>query len=192
MIQDFGDNFAFSRGVRELTDLESIKAILPGCVSIRKTDEEEDRAGIDYVATLRRGAEVFIDSKTRKRGCSKYWKSYPEVALEIWSVRPGGKYGIPWDRRKPGWTLNEKSNVDMIFYSWDSADTKDTYLVGFQSLRMAFRMHFDLWTKIFKHDIQDSKSWESEAIFVPIDVVLAGIRDAAQNTVREPLPLFAE
>lgn len=194
IVHGFADKFAFSRGQREKTDLDTIKVQLTGCVSVVKTDEHMDRTGIDYIATLRGGAEVLIDGKTRTPGCSKYWRRGPELALEIWSVRPGGKYGTPTERRKTGWTLNEKSNVDMIFFSFDPKDTADVYLIGFQGLRMAFHQHFDMWKERYKRDVQDSGGWESECLFVPVSEVQDAIAVAARNVSRgvDGMPLFGE
>ena len=100
MNYNFDEQLAYSRGVREATDLQTIAALIPGCISVVKTDIEQDRAGIDYVATLRKGARILIDAKTRKRGCSQHWRQGPELALETWSVLPDDK-----NKGKVGWTL---------------------------------------------------------------------------------------
>ncbi len=178
---DFQTQLDFSRGVREVSDIDTIRNMIPGCISVLKTREEMDRQGVDYIARLRKGDELLIDAKTRVRGCSKYWKSEPEVALEVWSVRPGGKYQTPQSREKTGWTLSESKHVDLILYTFDPIDCDDVFLVSFPLLRMAFHRHFGKWTKPmneggFKRDIQDSFRWESECIFVPIGVVHDGIK----------------
>ena len=179
MQHDFAEKLAFTRGVREATDTDTIFSMLPGCISVRKTDTQQDKQGVDFVATLRRGTEVLIDSKTRTPGASRYWQSGPELALEIWSVLPGGKYAVQPGREKAGWTLNEASPADMILYTFDPADSSDAFLVGFQPLRMAFRAFFAEWRGKYKIDIQDSGSWQSECVFVPACVVLDGIKSAS-------------
>ncbi len=181
---DFQTQLDFSRGVREVSDMDTLRAMIPGCVSVLKTHEEMDRQGVDYIARLRKGDELLIDAKTRIRECSKYWKSEPEVALEIWSVRPGGKYQTPQNRGKTGWTLSESKHVDLILYTFDPFDCDDVFLVSFPLLRMAFQRHYRQWTKPmneggFKRGIQDSFHWESECIFVPIGVVHQGISAAS-------------
>lgn len=166
----------YSRGVRERTDLETLRDLIPGCISVIKTDPDTDRSGTDYVATLRRGAEIWIDAKTREPGASRWWEgSGPELALEIWSVRPGGKYRTPEARAKVGWTLNEASQTDMVYYTFDPSDTDEVFLIPFQHLRIAFRQFWPNWKAKYRIYTQDSYQWESQCIFVPANVVLRAI-----------------
>lgn len=191
MTHDFDDKLKFSTGVRQSTDLATIQAMIPGCVTVIKTDHNTDRKGIDYVATLRRGAEVLIDGKARKPGAKRFWRyGEPELALEVWSVRPGGKHKMPMSRTKTGWTLSEKSNVDMIYYSYDLADTNRVFLVPFQVLRIAFRLNFHAWKARYGAEPQYSSSrsgaeWESEAIFVPWSEVDGAMSAVEQNVSRD-------
>ena len=171
----FQERLGFSLGRRKDTDIETIMSILDGCESCVKTDHAMDLTGIDYVATLRRGAEVNIDAKARDAGASKFWdENIPDLALEIYSVVPeSGRPG------KPGWTLNESSNVDLILFTFDPVDTRDAFLIGFQHLRMAFRRQYRHWTMFYKHGWQKSESWTSECVFVPAPVVLSAITEAS-------------
>jgi hypothetical protein len=179
----FADKLAFTRGIREATDTATILRLLPGCVSVTKTDNETDRCGVDFIADLRRGAKVLIDSKTREPGAAHWWRhDEPEFALEIWSVCAGGKYAMPDNKKKIGWTLNESTPVDMILYTFDPADSMEAFLIGFQPLRMAFRSYFHQWCKKYERKTQDSKTWESECVFVPASVCLAGIMRASRLT----------
>jgi hypothetical protein len=181
------DDLVFSRGEIQNTDAETIKAMIHGCVSVSQAHEATDRNGIDYIATLRRGARVFIDAKTRRSGCSKFWmadqsgKPIPEVALEKWSVMPGGRYR----KRdgKVGWTLCEQKQTDFILYTFDRADSREVFLFAFQLLRIAFRRNIDLWFERFKNDIQDSGTWQSQAVFVPVDLVMDAVRSCSHATV---------
>ena len=171
MIHDFEQKFEFSLGEREQFDIRLIKKILPGCVDIQKTDDEQDIAGIDYVAMLRGGATVNIDAKTREKGASRYWKNNePELALEIWSV-------VPDDRHtgKTGWTLSESSNVDYILYTFDSSDCNKFFFLPFQLLRTAFRDNCSDWCEQYAVKTQHSNNWDSRAVFVPAPVVIAEI-----------------
>lgn len=170
---------AYSRGIRETTDIATIRAMLPGCQDITKTTITQDRAGIDYVATLRGGAQVLIDAKTREPGASRWWTGEPELALEIWSVMPGGRYNVPRECAKAGWTLSERTSVDLILYTFDPQDSGAAFLLSFQLLRTAFVRNFAFWTtERYKVGRQDSLSWESTAVFVPVSVVLAAITSA--------------
>lgn len=175
-MHDFKLKLRASRGVRELTDIETLRDLIPGCVSVVKTDTQTDKQGVDYIATLRRGAEIYIDAKTREPGASRYWNGNgPELALEIWSVMPGGKYNTPQERAKVGWTLCEAKQTDMVYYTFDPSDSNNVYLIPFQHLRMALRQNAHNWIKRYRRKTQDSYQWESQCIFVPADVVLKAI-----------------
>lgn len=197
-IFDFGERLAFSRGARQASDLASIQAMLPGCVSIRKTNEKQDREGVDYIAILRKGAKVLIDGKARAKGCSRWWCEGPELALEIHSVMPGGKYKTPMNRAKTGWTLSEAVNVDYIYFSFDPSDSVDVFLIAFQHLRVAFRGFFDAWIERYRTEIQETKwnghAWESKCVFVPAYVVMDAIDFVTLGRCRDEdgMPLFPD
>jgi hypothetical protein len=174
---DFATMLEYSRGVRESTDIETIQRMIAGCTGVQKTDEATDRAGVDYIATLRRGTEILIDAKTRTAGCSRWWTKGPELALELWSVRP--EQGISG---KTGWTANEASPVDYILFTFDESDSDQVFLYPFQLLRIAFRRNYHIWKKQgYKTDIQDSGRWTSECIFVPEIVVWTSVRKSMQG-----------
>jgi len=187
MSYDMQDNLVFSKGAAQNTDTATIQAMIPGCVSVDAAMEAADRNGVDYIATLRKGARIFIDAKTRRRGCSKYWRKMadgrhePEVALEKWSVLPGGKYAK--SDGKVGWTLCEQKQTDLILYTFDHEDCRDVFLFPFQLLRIAFKKNIEQWYRTCKVDVQDSGSWQSEAVFVPVTLVFIAIRDISQATV---------
>lgn len=175
-IHSFNEKLAYSRGIRETTDLEVLKQLLTGCTEIVKTTLDQDRSGVDYIATLRKGAAVLIDAKTRTAGCSKYWREGPEIALETWSVLPErGKTG------KVGWTLNESSSVDYILFTFDTVDTNNVFLYPFQLLRVSFRRNLPSWHKKYKVDIQNSGTWKSECVFVPESIVWESLRESMQG-----------
>jgi len=127
-------------------------------------------------------ADVYIDAKTRKKGCGKYWLGEPEVAIELWSVIPeNGKNG------KPGWTLDESKITDLIMYTFDQEDCNEVFLLSFQMLRIAARKNIKNWMNNFKVDIQSSygkrrSHWRSKAVFVPIPIVFNAIQDAQRMT----------
>ena len=149
--------------------------MLAGCIDVRKSDLEDDRDGIDYIATLRRGAEVFIDHKARDRGCSKFWKrGEPELALEKWSVMPSQSciHG------RTGWTLDEAKRTHYTLHTFFPEDSPKAYLLPFQLLRVTFRRHIDQWWARFHHAPQPNNGYTSECLFVPASVVLDGIRQS--------------
>jgi hypothetical protein len=169
MTYDFDERLAFSKARRQDSDIDTLRAMFPTCLSVTKTSEAEDRAGTDYVVQLRRGARLLVDAKARDRGCRQYWKAGPEVALEIWSVKPGGKYG----RRcgVTGWTLDESKEIDLILFTFDPADHAFAYVRPLPLLRETFRRNYGDWITTYKSDTQDSAYWESQCLFVPLVVV---------------------
>lgn len=191
---EFGERLAFSKGVVAATCKETIQNVLPGCVSVENTSLAIDKTGVDYIATLRRGAVVYIDHKAREKGCSQYWQRHadatvePEIALELWSVRPEN------DRPgKVGWTLDEAKQTHYTLHTFDPADSMEAFLIPFQILRKAYKQHFNLWNSGFKHGIQNSGSWTSECVFVPITNIMIALRAAMRiGGVNAPTGELAE
>ena len=177
MKHDFKQKLEFSLGSREQFDKDMLLSVIPGCVDVRKTDVETDKTGVDYIATLRKGAEIYIDAKAREPGARRFWKGGPELALEKWSVVPTGT-----NVGKAGWTLSESTPVDMILYTFDRSDCDRFFLLPFQFLRMAFIRHIAEWGRKYGWKEQSSGGWRSMATFVPADVVLDAI---AMQMVRE-------
>ncbi len=182
MTYDFNHQLTWSLGQQRLSDIETLQAMIPGCVSVSDATRAQQGLGVDYVATLRKGAEILIDAKTRSAGCSKFWfpSGRPELALEFWSVMPDGKFNTPKDSAKTGWTLAEDKQTDLILFKFDPSDSQTVYLVSFQLLRMAFRANANEWRQRFKLDVQESSrngsGWQSEAVFVPATEVYEAMR----------------
>lgn len=160
------DKFNYSRS-KVNSDIEIIKNFFPKCVSVACTEIEKDLAGIDYVAKLNDGAEIFIDVKTREKGASRYWKhGDPELALEIFSIV---------EPPKIGWTLSGQSKTHYILYTFDPADSELFFMLPFQFLRKAFFQNFAAWKKEYGVKQQGSDSWRSSAVFVPAGIVTCAI-----------------
>lgn len=193
MTYDFNERLNFSVGARNGTDSETIMSLLDGCSSVRKNDVPGNDKGVDYIATLRGGAEVNIDVKTREAGCSKYWNratKEPELAIEKWSVMPGGEYETPHERSSAGWTIDESKVTDMILYTFDERDSQIAFLLPFQSLRIASRRMISHWMKRFKVDVQKSRRngrmWQSQAVFVPASEVIAAMETTFSAQIAMP------
>lgn len=171
----FAERLAFSKAQRHETTESTIAAMLDGCADVRSSTRDEERLGVDYVATLRGGALVLIDEKRREQGCSAHWKDgQPELALEIWSVVPEkGNKGVA------GWTLSESKTTDMVLFTFDDEDCDTFYLLPFQHLRMAFRRNFTEWRDLFRvADQRTDGRYQSRCIFVPVDLVRDAIYEA--------------
>jgi hypothetical protein len=173
-LYDFNERLGFSKGRRQDNDLATIKTMIAGCDDVQIAPVDLDRQGVDYIATLRGKAQVLIDAKARDAGCSQHWHGEPELALEDWSVLPeNGNAG------KVGWTLDERKMSDLILFTFAPQDTPICYLISFQLLRIAFRQNCISWRGQYKKDIQDSGTWRSRCVFVPISVVFAAIQSAS-------------
>jgi hypothetical protein len=183
---DFNERLIFSKGRRQDSDIETLRAMFPASCSVIKTSEEQDRAGTDYIITLRRGAQLRVDAKSRDAGCRQYWQRGPEVALETWSVRPDGCYGTPQDRARVGWTLDEAKEIDLILFTFDPRDHVFAYVRPLPLLREAFRRNFGDWRKEYKTATQDSDHWESECVFVPLLVLDQAIEAVSRKQLLIP------
>lgn len=172
MTYDFTERLLFSKGARKDSDIETIVSLLDGCVDVKEHHSNGDDKGVDYIATLRRGTQVLIDAKTREAGCSRFWSNGPELAIESWSVKPGGKFETHRSNAKAGWTVDESKLTDMILYTFSPKDCDTAFLLPFQPLRMAARRNLKDWMGRYKVDTQTSGNWQSEAVFVPADVVI--------------------
>lgn len=187
-IYDFQDSYAFSVGTAEQDDMRTLKKIITNCSAVIRCTSDEDRNGNDYMVKLAGGAEVLIDVKSRRAGCSRFWQGWPEIPIETWSIMPGGVFSTAQDRAKIGWTLCQKKQTDYILFKFDPADCANVFLVGYQLLRMAAQRFVGNWRGLYKQDIQStingSSRWQSEAIFVPINVVHAAIIEVSMGTLQ--------
>ena len=173
MNYDFAERLEFSQGQRGKRDAEILKKAIRDCVNVRKTDTETDKRGIDYIATLKGGAEIGIDVKARDKGISKYWKNGKEdLVLEVWSVYPD----------EQNWTLSDRTNVDLILYTFDEADSKNYYLLPYQLLRMAFWNNGKKWVGKYGVRYSHSGSWSTQVVFVPAVEVIEAIKAEMQRT----------
>jgi len=185
MTYGFQERLDFSQGAKCDSDSETIMSLLHGCASVTPNTGTGNDCGIDYIATLRRGAEVMIDAKTRAAGCSKYWRGEPELAIEIWSVMPGGKFQTCYG--KAGWTLDESKKTDMVLYTFSPLDSPMAFLIPFHSLRMAAVRNVRTWREAYKVDIQETnegrRGWESQAVFVPASVVIKAMEETYSSNI---------
>lgn len=173
-MNNFTEKLNYSLGLQKDIDVEIIQKNIINCVSVVKTDLQMDKTGVDYIATLRNGTKIFIDAKTRMKGCSRYWKCEPELALEMWSVK---------EQRKIGWTLKEDTQVDYILYTFPIEDSNCYYLIPFQLLRMAFIRNGRNWLNQYGSKLQLNQDYHSEAIFVPASVALNAIYSEMQGNI---------
>ncbi len=189
----FDANLAFSRGVRERIDIDTVKKMIGGCKSVIKTGEDQDRLHVDYEATLHGGGVIDIDAKGRRFGAGRFWNTKskgrenirpgePDVAIEKWSVMPTKtrterlRCGCN-HAGKTGWTIDTSSNTHLILYTFDPLDTEEVFLFSFPLLREASRRCLDDWYERYKTGKQFTppkrhrSGWFSEVVLVPVSVV---------------------
>lgn len=181
------ERLGFSKARRQDSDIDTLRAMFPTCASVTKTSEAEDRAGTDYVVQLRRGAQLRVDAKARDRGCRQFWKAGPEVALEVWSVKPSGNVSPG----KTGWTLDESKEIDLILFTFDPQDHPFAYVRPLPLLRETFRRNYSEWRTSYKSATQRtdswSLSWESECVYVPLVIVDQAIEAMSRRKVSQCL-----
>jgi len=166
ILNDWNEKLQFSNKYIP-QDIEMIKNYF-GAVDVEKTDLELDKAGIDYIAYLKDGAEINVDVKRRNHP-ERYWThNEPELVLEMFSVREQGK---------EGWTLSNASNVDYILYAFDGYPS---YMIPFQQLKRVFQLNGRKWMDEYRPKEQINNGWTSEAIFVPASVVLKAIQELSE------------
>jgi len=182
---NLADKLAWSRGIARDTDAETIRSMIPGCVSVEQATVELDRKGIDFIATLRRGATINVDIKARAAGVSRYWRAAPlygvvapepELTIEIWSMMPhNGRPG------KAGWTLDESKLTDYVLYLFDATDTHEAFLLPFQLLRMATVRNLDAWRAASPprhcetNGGPDNGGWRTQSIFIQAWAVIESV-----------------
>lgn len=171
MMYDFKKDLAFSLGENKTFDETLIQKAIPNCVSVRKTNIELDKKGIDYIATLDGGAEINIDAKRRRKGAIR--NGEPVLAIETWSAFPN----------KVGWTYSRSTPVDMVLYLFDPEEWQRFYLIPFQHLRMASISHYYEWKERYKEKEQQNDGWLSKAMFVPASVVLSAVADEMTGAI---------
>ena len=160
---------AESNGEREK---RIIREWFPRAINVVKTGSGIDRAGVDYICELDRGAVVCIDAKTRVPGCSKYWTEGPELAVETSSVV---------EKKIAGWTLSSSTQCDYVLYTFSPEDCGMSFLIPFQALRRALFTHYKEWMDKYKPKRQRScghgGEWTSECLFIPASVVMNAIHE---------------
>lgn len=175
------NDFNFSAKLRGSRDwsgsyVDTIQSLLPGCESVKPCNRAKDRGGADFVASI--GGELLnIDAKTRDSGCSRYWRSGPELAIEYWSACPEYKNETHQDN-KPGWTFDPAKSTNYILYVWEPQDSKDCYLVPIIELSKLASANRLKWADASRLTWQSTNRgrWYSACSFVPAREIVQKIR----------------
>ena len=176
---EFSERLIFSQGERGEKAIKILRNVFPDCIDVRKTDEQTDKKGVDYIVKLKGGAEIGIDIKARDKGVAKYWKNGEEdLLIETWSVYPEEK-----NEGVLGWTLSDKKATNYVLYMFDETESNKYYLLPFQLLRKASLNNIDKWKNEYKVKYACTKNpvgdnWRTQFICVPASVVLEAINQA--------------
>ena len=175
LINDFNEKLKYSMGSQQELDKYLIKKYIHGCTDVIKTDIDDDKSGVDYIAIDRGGATVRIDAKTRTPGSSKYWRhGEPELALERYSVV---------ESKTIGWLFKESSNhPDYILFTFDKSDSNRFYVIPYQQLKVACMKYWKVWEKKYGIKTQANNEYHSDALFVPASVVINAVAECMSIT----------
>lgn len=162
-VHDFRQSLALSHSYEDAPWWEQVyRQAFPGlqsAVSVRQ-DGWAQRGGIDRVLTLASGKTLTVDEKVRA-------EDYEDILLERWSDQ---------ERRVPGW-IQKPLACDFIAYAF--IPSARCYLLPFQGLQRAWRLHGQLWlTRYQPHIEADNGHYVTESVAVPIPVLMEALADA--------------
>lgn len=151
-----------------------------------ETHTDLDKRGADFTAFLGTGRKLMVDVKTRKPGCSRFWKEgRPDLALESWSVVPSSSCptGVV------GWTLDEHKITDLVLFTFAESDTDRCYMLPFQHLRIAFLRFRPTWLKTYGRNGEEARQatargstrYESRCLLVPAITVIGAVAEVCSG-----------
>lgn len=150
-------------------DKDLLRQFFVFCNNVKKTEQDDDLKGIDYIVELRKGCQIAIDVKRRTKGCRKYWKNgVPEASLEIWSDK---------EKRTPGWLFDKRKETDVIVFAFDTDDYNKPFFFSYPILRNAVSRNYDSWRKAYgekkQYNMEDGRTWVGSCVIVPMPVLIA-------------------
>lgn len=141
------------------------RKLFPEINQIRLATIEEDKKGTDYFLDFEQIRSIRIDVKIREQDFGKN-----DLALEVWANM---------EHEKVGWTRDSQKETDYILWLWK--DTARYHFIPFLLLRRIFEIHFKTWMSQFKTAIQDSGDWQSQCVFVPVNIIWRAIYELANS-----------
>lgn len=161
-VHDFAERMAWSEFVAETNDdlFVILRARIPGCVSVERASEADDRSGTDYWAHRARGLRsLSIDLKARSLDPIEAF-GVDDLALETWSVVGA----------KPGWTRDPQKATDYILWLW--TPTRRFFLVPFPALCNVFQRYWEQWSTTYPLRTQPNENYNSQCVLVPRTVLI--------------------
>jgi hypothetical protein len=163
----FQERLDFSNGHSPDPDnvLSFLKHRIPNFKRVHKAANANDRAGCDYYIERLGLPSLGVDLKLREADFSVRPPDYPDdLALETFSVIEGAI---------TGWTRDPAKMCDYILWYWQ--DTGRFFIVPFPPLCCVFQRYWQEWKELYKVAEQHTpgrRSWHSECVFVPRQVVV--------------------
>ena len=178
-MNDFNEQLETSYRYRD-EDIRIIGEFFPLHTSIIVATVAMDKAGADYIVTMKGGKELNVDVKRRiGEDCKKYARhGEMELALETYSIVEDETH-----QKKYGWTVDPAKVTDYILYAFDRNVCDVCYIFPYQSLKQAFIRYFKEWKSTgYSIKQQDNGGYKSEAMFVPVSVLRNAIH--SMETIR--------
>lgn len=157
------------------SELHLAKMFFPNCVKVKKPSVEMDKKGVDAIYILNTKEEIFIDYKSREKGCSQYWNKISkeaQVAPELWS---------DIERKKIGWTLDQEKITDYIVHLYYPEDYHEPFMFDFPLYRKIFIRYHRHWKGKYRTEIQNNKNWQSECVFIPRSIIEEAIEEERKS-----------
>lgn len=182
-IHNMADSLAYSHALADAPWWEDVyRQAFPDMRAMVDLRHEgwHQKAGRDRAIVLSSGQTVYVDEKGRR-------KTYPDIAVEVWSVYPrNGRH--PWQPRAgavPGW--GTKPTSDYLAYAFEAAQT--CHLFPLLGIRAAWEKHGRTWREKataeedgYRWTQADNERWWSICIAVPISELHSFIQDAMTVT----------
>ncbi len=169
MLHDFKQSLELSQGQADAPWWREVYArAFPGFHSMMSVRDDgwAQRGGIDRVVQLKSGKTITVDEKVRS-------KDWGDIALERWSDRA---------KKVPGWVQKDLA-CDFIAYAF--IPSQRCYLLPFLTLRKAWLLEGKRWCELAEGNLggfsvvsAENKGYTTESIAVPVDVLMASIRQA--------------
>lgn len=131
---------------------------LEAAVCVRN-DGWAQRGGVDRVLTLTSGKTLAVDEKVRE-------EVWPDILLEYWSDEK---------RRVRGWVAKDLA-CDFIAYAFVPSQT--CYLLPFQTLRAAWRIHCHEWVSKHRRIEARNNGYVTVSVAVPTSTLMEALSDA--------------
>lgn len=158
---------------------------IPASTSVSRANTKADRQGTDYWINRKHGLKpISVDVKHRGFDPIERFGS-DDACIETTSVYTG-EDREPWQneyRAKPGWTLNESKQTDLIIYTWPTAsNARRFWILYFPILLRATQLNWKYWAYLYKERPAHNKNYLTLSIYPPRNVIAQAMRTLTTGT----------